>query len=97
MTFGALEKCKECKNGQFVFNKLGYICQGDLTEWTKCQTITKEPKRRSFKVPSDLADEYTFLKKYKFVPRTRVIRDVNPTVSQSLIKTEKGEDEEDAG
>lgn len=92
MTFGALEPCAECGKGQLVFNKVGYICQGDLTEWTKCQHITKEPKRKPFKVPNELK-EYSFLKKYKYTPRTRTIRFV-PS-SESKVKVKK-QDEVDS-
>ncbi|XP_045461901.1 poly [ADP-ribose] polymerase [Harmonia axyridis] len=79
MTFGALEPCKVCHGGQYVYNKLGYICHGDLTEWSKCNNITKTPARRPFKVPKELEKEYSFLKRYKYVPRTRIIKDVSPT------------------
>lgn len=92
MTFGALEPCDVCGKGQLVFNKVGYICQGDLTEWTKCQHITKEPKRKPFKVPNELK-EYSFLKKYKYTPRTRAIRFV-PS-SESKVKVKK-QDEVDS-
>ncbi|KAK9891936.1 hypothetical protein WA026_017419 [Henosepilachna vigintioctopunctata] len=79
MTFGALEPCQVCNGGQYVYNKLGYICDGDLTEWSKCNNITKAPKRSAFKVPQEFSKEHSFLKKYKYVPRTRIFKDVNPT------------------
>ncbi|GLV44778.1 Poly-(ADP-ribose) polymerase [Carabus blaptoides fortunei] len=85
MTFGALERCAVCKNGQLVFDKEGYVCQGDLTEWTKCQELTKEPKRKPFKVPNDLK-EYAFLKKYKYTPRTRAIRFVASSGANVKVK-----------
>lgn len=87
MTFGALLPCKVCNGGQFVFQKLGYECKGNLTEWTKCGTIEKTPKRRKFKIPEKLSD-LPFLKKYKYVKRTRAIKDVNPTVSAPVKKEE---------
>jgi len=62
MTFGALERCDECKAGQFVFcSGVGYQCQGDLTEWTKCQNVTLEPKRKPFRVPSEISSDHEFL------------------------------------
>jgi poly [ADP-ribose] polymerase len=62
MTFGALERCEECKGGQFVFcSGVGYQCQGNLTEWTKCQNTTLEPKRKPFEVPPELSSEHEFL------------------------------------
>lgn len=87
MTFGVLEPCNVCKDGQLVFNKLGYICQGDLTEWTKCNNIEKNPKRKPFKVPKEFCEEFPFLKKYKYVKRERIIKNINPT--QKLVKKEK--------
>nr|XP_023025730.1 poly [ADP-ribose] polymerase [Leptinotarsa decemlineata] len=88
MTFGALTPCKTCKGGQLVFSKGGYICTGDLTEWTKCTAVSKEPKRKPFKVPESLANEYSFLKKYKYVPRKRVIKEVVPSNSGVVKKEE---------
>jgi hypothetical protein len=62
MTFGCLERCKECKGGQFVYcSGVGYQCLGDLTEWTKCQNKTLEPKRKPFKVPPELLSDHEFL------------------------------------
>ncbi|XP_044760388.1 poly [ADP-ribose] polymerase [Coccinella septempunctata] len=89
MTFGTLEPCKICKGGQYIYSKLGYLCHGDLTEWSKCNNLTKTPLRRAFKVPKELAQEYSFLKKYKYVPRTRIFKDV------ALTSNVKKEDEID--
>lgn len=80
MTFGTLEPCNVCKGGQFVFSQGGYKCNGDLTEWSKCNTLEKEPKRTAFKVPSNLAEAHSFLKKYKYVPKIRIIKQQAPAV-----------------
>lgn len=62
MTFGALLPCTQCKTGQFVYHTgIGYQCTGDLTEWTKCPNIEKEPKRTKFKIPESLQEEFSFL------------------------------------
>lgn len=90
MTFGALLPCDVCKGGQLVFSKGGYLCNGDLTEWSKCNTLVKEPKRRAFKIPKHLKEEHSFLKKYKYAPRTRVIKDAAVTLKKEI----KNEDEE---
>jgi len=51
MTFGALEPCETC-GGQLVFRSgVGYQCTGNISEWTKCQEKTDEPKRKAFKLP----------------------------------------------
>ncbi|KAF2885554.1 hypothetical protein ILUMI_20622 [Ignelater luminosus] len=88
MAFGALEPCTVCKNGQLVIDKLGYKCHGK-TEWSRCNAVTKEPKRRPFIVPDELKEKYTFLKKYKYVKGTRLIKDAKPTTSTSDIKKEE--------
>uniref|UniRef100_A0A1Y1KWX6 Poly [ADP-ribose] polymerase n=1 Tax=Photinus pyralis TaxID=7054 RepID=A0A1Y1KWX6_PHOPY len=81
MTFGTLLPCKECEGGQFVFCNNGYECHGNLSEWSKCLKLVKEPPRTAFKVPAELAEEYSFLKTYKYVPRTRAVKDLKPTAS----------------
>lgn len=88
MAFGALKKCPECKKGQLYFTKFGYECNGDLTEWTKCKNLVKEPARVAFKLPDwyNKDDIPTFIKKHKFKATKRVIKDVKPTVS--VVKTE---------
>ncbi|CAH0546205.1 unnamed protein product [Brassicogethes aeneus] len=80
MTFGITLPCAVCK-GQLVYSREGYKCHGDLTEWTKCTNIVKEPKRAALPIPPELKQAYPFLKKYKYVPTTRVIKDFNPTNS----------------
>lgn len=86
MAFGALLPCKACKGGQLVFSKGGYLCNGDLTEWTKCKTLIKEPKRKAFKIPVDLKEEHKFLKKYKYVPNIRIIKDTPVSVKKEVKK-----------
>lgn len=90
MTFGALKRCNVCKHGQLVFNKVGYICEGNLTEWTKCGHIEKIPERTPFKVP-DYYTNFDLLGDYKYVPRTRVIKAV-----QSTAPAKTDEDETDS-
>ncbi|XP_072398728.1 poly [ADP-ribose] polymerase [Diabrotica undecimpunctata] len=87
MTFGALVPCDTCK-GQFVYTSAGYVCKGDLTEWTKCNKTVMEPKRKPFKIPDDLK-HYTFLKSYKYKPRNRIIKVKVPT---NGVKKEKEEE-----
>lgn len=92
MTFGVLKPCQKCKGGQLVFNKMGYTCTGNLTEWTKCPNVLKEPERGPFKVPSSFKEQYPFLKGYKYVARTRVIKEIHPTASlKADVKEEDSE------
>ena len=74
MTFGALEHCLECNGGQLVYQSgVGYRCQGDLSEWTKCQVKSVNPRRRQFKVPNDFKQQYDFLGMYKSKVGSRII------------------------
>jgi len=74
MTFGCLESCKECSGGQFVYQSgVGYRCQGDLTEWTKCQVISLNPSRRPLTVPHEYKEKFDFLAMYKGKTGTRLM------------------------
>ncbi|XP_035211532.1 poly [ADP-ribose] polymerase 1-like [Stegodyphus dumicola] len=72
LIFGALKLCPECKNSKPRYKFDGYHCSGDVTEWTKCQYVTKSPEREMFKIPKEFKEEYDFLKDYKYVKRKRL-------------------------
>lgn len=73
MTFGALEACDKC-GGQFSYvSGTGYKCEGDLSEWVKCDNVSVDPKRKIFKVPKELGEEYEFLKNYKGKVKKRLM------------------------
>ncbi|XP_050082523.1 poly [ADP-ribose] polymerase [Anopheles aquasalis] len=91
ITFGALERCSKC-GGQFALQKSAYVCEGNLTEWTKCMHAEKVPARKKTKIPSDIKSEYAFLKSYKSVVSDRLIRYVPPSVSTVTTKLKKEED-----
>lgn len=56
--FGTLKPCPKC-SGQLVYKSgTGYKCSGDMTEWTKCENVTQDPKRKKFSIPSDLKEAY---------------------------------------
>lgn len=91
--FGALKPCPKC-SGQFVYHSgIGYKCTGDLTEWTKCENITQDPKRKKFIISSDLKESYPSLKSLKCKVKKRLIKISIPSTS-NLIKKE---DEIDSG
>ncbi|KAH8262068.1 hypothetical protein KR038_001987 [Drosophila bunnanda] len=71
LAFGAIQSCSECKSAQFTFNKSGYICNGNISEWTKCYTLLKEPVKSACKIPTDLIEMYDFL---NTVPKNTVTR-----------------------
>jgi len=74
MTFGALEPCTECNGGQLVYQSgVGYRCQGDLSEWTKCQVKTLKPARKKFKIPEEFRLKWDFMSMYKYKERTRIL------------------------
>jgi predicted DNA-binding WGR domain protein len=91
MTFGVLLPCKVCNGGQLVFEKFGYKCRGDMTEWTKCNTLVREPERKKFKIPSEFSKEYPFLKKYKYVARTRIVKNAPPSTEVKKEEEENGQ------
>lgn len=61
LTFGALKPCPKC-SGQLVYvSGLGYKCNGNVTEWTKCEYVTQDPKRKKCSVPEELKNTYKAL------------------------------------
>lgn len=67
MTFGTMEFCDVCKNGKFYYSSgVGYKCDGDISEWTKCTNIVQEPKRKPFVIPEELEKAHSYLAAYKF-------------------------------
>ncbi|XP_053972152.1 poly [ADP-ribose] polymerase [Hylaeus volcanicus] len=91
--FGALKPCPKC-SGQLVYTSgVGYKCTGDLTEWTKCEYTTQDPKRKKVSIPSDLKESYPDIKLLKTKVKRRIIKVTAPSTS-SLVKKE---DEVDSG
>lgn len=71
LTFGALEKCKKCVNGDLIFSKYGYECKGMENEWVECSNIEQKPLRKKCKIPAALK---ALLPDYKPNIRDRIIR-----------------------
>ena len=44
-----------------LFRTEGYCCTGNLTGWTKCTFVTKQPKREKWNVSKELKEESDFL------------------------------------
>ncbi|XP_013111859.1 poly [ADP-ribose] polymerase [Stomoxys calcitrans] len=94
LTFGAIAPCPECKGRQLLFQKSAYVCNGDLTEWTKCSNSVKEPARNPCKIPPHLKSQYKFLKNVNKTIENRAIRYIPPsatTISKS-ITIKKGDE-----
>lgn len=87
--FGAIKSCTNCNNGNFVFGNSSYVCNGNLSEWAKCDNVVKEPNRSTVKIPKYIKDEYSFLAK-PFKVQTRAVRDI-PAVVQAKLKVKKEE------
>lgn len=87
-----MKPCTKCKDGNFVFGNSTYICNGNLSEWAKCDNVVKEPPRTSVNIPQYIKDEYSFLKK-KFAVQTRAVKDI-PAYLQTKFKVKK-EDKDD--
>ncbi|GIY31587.1 poly polymerase 1 [Caerostris darwini] len=71
LVFGALKMCPDCKSDAPRFMNNKYVCNGNMTEWTKCQYETKYPERKPFVVPEEFQFDHEFLKDYKCVVRER--------------------------
>ncbi|KYN13833.1 PREDICTED: poly [ADP-ribose] polymerase [Trachymyrmex cornetzi] len=86
--FGALQPCPKC-NGQFIYNSgLGYKCTGNATEWSKCEYVTQDPKRKLCEIPIDM--EAFPIKSYKSKIRKRIFKITMPS-SSGIIKKEEDE------
>ncbi|KAH8292667.1 hypothetical protein KR044_013023 [Drosophila immigrans] len=81
LTFGAIETCTDCNGNQFIFNKVGYSCNGNISEWTKCTNVLLQPKRLSCKIPNGLKLLYPVFKTYKRNTEVRIIQYLPPSAS----------------
>lgn len=76
LTFGAIEKCQKCKQGDLIFGKGGYTCSGAIDEWTLCSNFVEKPARRECQIPRDLRDDKkaNFFTKYQPKVEDRAVR-----------------------
>lgn len=66
LTFGAIDKCKRCKDGDFIFSKHGYTCNGTINEWTECGNFVAKPFRVECRIPEDLkSNKENFFKSFE--------------------------------
>ncbi|XP_069354832.1 poly [ADP-ribose] polymerase [Maniola hyperantus] len=89
LTFGALEPCPDCKNGQLVLDTFSYKCTGNLSEWSKCRYTTKTPKRKPVKVPK-VFKEIPILKSYKGKCSERLF-EMEPPPTLVVLKKEESQ------
>ena len=90
LTFGTLSPCPEC-GGQFRFDNKGYICTGSSDEWSSCVYTTREPKRVATKIPMDIAEDHSFLAKYKCKVQTRFLPYFQQSIQSLNVKKEEGD------
>lgn len=84
--FGALQPCPKCK-GQLIYHSgSGYKCTGNVTEWTKCDYVTQDPKRKKCIIPNDMKEDFP-IKSYKSKVKKRVFKITAPS-SSSFVKKE---------
>lgn len=72
-----------------------YVCNGNISEWAKCDNISKEPKRVPVKIPKYLQDQYPFLAK-KFKVKSRAIKEVPAYIAAKIKIKKSDEDDVDA-
>ncbi|KAK2567464.1 Poly [ADP-ribose] polymerase [Acropora cervicornis] len=84
MRFGRLLPCEECSGGQLVYRTEGYCCTGNLTAWTKCMFVTKDPKRASWKISDDLKEASDFLLKQNKGKLSTAIEDLGGSVVEKV-------------
>lgn len=90
--YGAIEPCDKCNNGNFIFGNSAYLCDGNISEWAKCDNVMKEPKRIPIKIPKSIHDKHKFLSK-KFKVQTRAMKDIVPVFSnKTKVKKDGHED-----
>ncbi|XP_043948531.2 poly [ADP-ribose] polymerase isoform X3 [Drosophila biarmipes] len=95
LTFGAIESCSECASSQFIFNRNGYICNGNLSEWTKCTKLVAKPTRSACQITKELRERYPLLNLVRKLPSDRIIQNFPPSEGTFLKNSSmKGNTEE---
>lgn len=75
LTFGAIDGCKKCNSGELILAKGGYVCNGNIDDWTTCNFFTPKPVRHPCQIPSGLKKaSQTFFLSYKPVVKDRILR-----------------------
>lgn len=77
LMYGNLDPCPTCL-GQLTFDKAGYACSGQISEWVKCDFTVKEPSRRATKIP-DWLQQY-----FPSYHNTTVVRAVKSVVAPTV-------------
>lgn len=91
--FGALKPCETCKDGHLIFNgNSAYVCDGNISEWARCDNVSKLPKRSSVKIPKYIQENHSFLAK-KFKVKDRAIKPVPAhLIPKAVVKKQDADD-----
>lgn len=81
ITFGAIQKCEVCAQGNLMFAKHGYECDGNFDEWSKCNNFLKTPKRILAVFPLPL-QEALLAKNIQLKVRDRAVRPKGETIDR---------------
>lgn len=81
IAFGAIQKCTKCPNGNFIFSKHGYKCDGRLNEWAFCDRFEASPQRQAVKFPKSMSAfrEKLTSSRIKLVVQNRAVRPMTET------------------
>lgn len=84
MYFGCTQRCPICRNGILICDSHTYHCHGSLSEWARCDYVTRRPDRVPFNVPDQLRVVSPFLDAYHCVLRERVFPPTYPLRGHSV-------------
>ncbi|KAK0423173.1 hypothetical protein QR680_008010 [Steinernema hermaphroditum] len=65
--FGVPAECEKCGHmGTIIYStsEHAYRCSGNISEYTKCTFVAKQPKRTAFKMPKALQEDHPDLAKF---------------------------------
>lgn len=95
--YGALKPCIQCKNGRFVFRNSNYVCNGNISEWARCDNYAEEPERQPTVIPEHIRLLIPCLDaKYPVQTRVSILNSEHSKASRITFADDDGEDVEDA-
>lgn len=66
-----------------IFQKHGYVCNGNISEWAQCGHFEEKPLRMKCKIPSEMKKDGDFFSKYSSKVEDRALR---PAVINAVKK-----------
>lgn len=77
LTFGALNKCTRCDQGDLIFSKHGYSCNGMENEWVECSVMEEKPLRKKCRLTGAIKEKFPG---FKSKVQDRAVRPGNKVV-----------------